>query len=46
MENGYLESFHSRFREECLNEHWFIRVLSKARNAASALIFSLILTGS
>jgi putative transposase len=24
MENGYLESFHGKFREECLNEHWFL----------------------
>src|SRR5579863_4678830 len=24
MENGYIESFHGKFREECLNEHWFL----------------------
>lgn len=24
MENGYIESFHGRFREECLKEHWFL----------------------
>lgn len=24
MENGYIESFHGRFREVCLNEHWFL----------------------
>jgi putative transposase len=24
MENGYFESFHGKFREECLNEHWFL----------------------
>jgi len=24
MENGYIESFHGRFREECLNQHWFL----------------------
>jgi putative transposase len=24
MEKGYIESFHGRFREECLNEHWFL----------------------
>jgi hypothetical protein len=23
MENKYIESFHDRFREKCLNEHWF-----------------------
>jgi putative transposase len=24
MENSYTESFHGKFREECLNEHWFL----------------------
>ena len=24
MENGYIESLHGRFREECLNEHWLL----------------------
>ena len=24
MENGYIGSFHGKFREECLNEHWFL----------------------
>jgi putative transposase len=24
MENRYIESFHGKFREECLNEHWFL----------------------
>ena len=24
MENGYIESFHGKFREECLNKHWFL----------------------
>ncbi|MGH9651625.1 MAG: IS3 family transposase, partial [Terriglobales bacterium] len=23
MENGYVESFNGKFRDECLNEHWF-----------------------
>jgi putative transposase len=23
VENAYVESFHSRFRDECLNAHWF-----------------------
>lgn len=23
MENGYIESFNGKFRDECLNEHWF-----------------------
>lgn len=25
-ENAYIESFNGRFRDECLNQHWFIRV--------------------
>ena len=24
MENGYVESFNGRFRDECLNENWFL----------------------
>ena len=24
MEIGCAESFHGKFREECLNEHWFL----------------------
>lgn len=23
MRNGYIESFNGKFRDECLNEHWF-----------------------
>ena len=23
MQNGYVESFNGKFRDECLNEHWF-----------------------
>ena len=23
-QNGYIESFNSRLRDECLNEHWFL----------------------
>ena len=23
MQNAYVESFNGRFRDECLNEHWF-----------------------
>ena len=26
MENGYIESFHGKFREECLNQHWFLKL--------------------
>jgi putative transposase len=31
MENGYVESFNGRFRDECLNEHWFMD-MKEARN--------------
>jgi putative transposase len=30
MQNGYIESFNGKFRDECLNEHWFTS-LSQAR---------------
>jgi putative transposase len=30
MQNGYLESFNGKFRDECLNLHWF-RSLADAR---------------
>jgi putative transposase len=26
VENAYIESFHSRFRDECLSAHWFLDV--------------------
>lgn len=29
-QNGYIESFNGKFRDECLNEHWFVS-LSDAR---------------
>jgi integrase-like protein len=31
MQNGHVESFNGRFRDECLNAHWF-RNLADARN--------------
>jgi putative transposase len=24
QENAYIESFNGKFRDECLNEHWFL----------------------
>jgi putative transposase len=24
IENAYVESFNGRFRDECLNQHWFV----------------------
>ena len=32
MQNGYIESINGKFRDECLNEHWF-QTLSQARSA-------------
>jgi putative transposase len=31
MQNGYIESFNGKFRDECLNEHWF-QTLQQARD--------------
>jgi putative transposase len=31
MENAFVESFNGRFRDECLNEHWFLN-MQDARN--------------
>jgi putative transposase len=30
MQNGYIETFNGKFRDECLNEHWFTS-LAQAR---------------
>ena len=35
MENGYIESFHGKMREECLNENWFVD-LADARERIEA----------
>ena len=35
MQNGYIESFNGKFRDECLNEHWF-QTLSQARSTIAA----------
>ncbi len=32
MQNGYIESFNGKFRDECLNEQWF-ETLAQARSA-------------
>ena len=31
-ENAYIESFNGKFRDECLNEHWFL-TMTQARRA-------------
>jgi putative transposase len=38
MQNGYTESFNGRFRDECLNEHWF-QTLRNARKEIAAWRF-------
>lgn len=35
MQNGYIESCNGKFRDECLNEHWF-ETLAQARAAITA----------
>ena len=35
MQNGYIESFNGRFRDECLNEHW-LQTLHQARKEIAA----------
>ncbi|WP_282829542.1 IS3 family transposase [Pelomonas sp. V22] len=35
MQNGYIESFNGKFRDECLNEHWF-ESLPQARSTIAA----------
>jgi putative transposase len=34
-DNGYIESFNGRFRQECLNDHWFLS-LDDARDKVEA----------
>jgi putative transposase len=31
MENGFVESFNDKFRQECLNDHWFVSLAHAAR---------------
>ena len=35
MQNGYIESFNGKFRDECLNEQWF-QDLHQAKTAIKA----------
>jgi putative transposase len=30
-QNGYIESFNGKFRDECLNEHWFVSLADAGR---------------
>ncbi len=40
MQNGYIESFNGKFRDECLNEHWF-ETLAQARDDDRSLAAGL-----
>ena len=31
MENAYIESFNGKFRDECVNEHWFVTIAQARR---------------
>ena len=31
VQNAFIESFHGRFRDECLNEHWFLSLADARR---------------
>ena len=35
MQNGHVESFHGRLRDECLNAHWF-RTLNEVRSTLAS----------
>jgi putative transposase len=35
VENAYIESFNGKFRDECLNEHWF-RTVAEAQTVIEA----------
>ena len=35
MQNGYIESFNGKFRDECLSQHWFVS-LEEARSVSAA----------
>ena len=35
LQNGYIESFNGKFRDECLNDHWF-ELLPQARSTIAA----------
>ena len=36
MQNGDIESFNGKFRDECLNEHWFTSLVNPATSSPSA----------
>ncbi len=38
-QNGFIESFNGRFRDECLNEHWFSDIVH-AREGANKQVMS------
>ena len=46
MENGYVESFSGRFRDECLNENWFCSTNFRVQFYWGALQISLLAAAS
>jgi Transposase and inactivated derivatives len=43
IENAYVESFNGKFRDECLNEHWFVSLVdAKALIEAWRLDYNLV----
>jgi putative transposase len=46
IENGYVESFNGKFRDECLNEHWFVSLAdAKAATVVPVLSRSMAAAG-
>jgi transposase InsO family protein len=40
MENGYIESFTVKFRDECLNENWFLDLGTRSATGSETTITS------
>ena len=41
MQNGHVESFNGRFRDECLNHHWFTTLADRIQRRAAAQQFGV-----
>jgi Integrase core domain len=42
MENGFIESFNGKFRDECLNENWFLDLADDCPTRAQAQPLSVL----
>ena len=38
MENAFIESFNCRFRDECLNQHWFLSLPDAMRTIEASRV--------